>query len=48
MRLYLAFLTIIYFSWDLSKCLILANANKSVDQQLEYRPEGPLVMCKFL
>ncbi|EFN86329.1 TM2 domain-containing protein CG11103 [Harpegnathos saltator] len=48
MRLYLALVIIICFSWDLGECLMLVNANKSVDQQLEYRPEGPLVMCKFL
>ncbi|XP_066581348.1 TM2 domain-containing protein amaretto [Prorops nasuta] len=34
--------------WHFSSCLILTAANKSTESQQEYRPEGPLVMCKFL
>ncbi|XP_014479291.1 PREDICTED: TM2 domain-containing protein CG11103 [Dinoponera quadriceps] len=48
MRLFLVLVAIVCSSWDRGECLMLASANKSVDQQLEYRPEGPLVMCKFL
>lgn len=35
--------------WSTSNSLILTPLNKSYDHyQQEYRPEGPLVMCKFL
>ncbi|XP_018398707.1 PREDICTED: TM2 domain-containing protein CG11103 [Cyphomyrmex costatus] len=46
MRLYFVFITIICLLWDQNKCLVLAN--KSTEPQLEYRPDGPLVMCNFL
>ncbi|EZA62414.1 TM2 domain-containing protein [Ooceraea biroi] len=39
---------IICFTWNRGKCSSHAGANKSADQQLEYKPEGPLVLCKFL
>ncbi|KAL6439194.1 hypothetical protein ACFW04_003848 [Cataglyphis niger] len=48
MRLYLALIaTIVCSLWNKNKCLVHASANRSADQ-LEYRPEGPLVMCSFL
>ncbi|XP_012283536.1 TM2 domain-containing protein CG11103 [Orussus abietinus] len=31
-----------------SECLVLTAANKTTEPQQEYRPEGPLVMCKYL
>jgi len=30
------------------ECAVLTAVNKTSDPQQEYRPEGPLVMCKYL
>lgn len=36
------------YCWITAECMILNAVNKSEDSQQEYRPEGPLVMCKYL
>ncbi|GAB1866478.1 TM2 domain-containing protein CG11103 [Camponotus japonicus] len=47
MRLYLVIVVIIICSlWNRNKGLVHASTNKSNDQ--DYRPEGPLVLCRFL
>lgn len=48
MRLDLTFLVLVCFCWNLIDCLVVTATNKSTEPQQEYRPEGPLVMCKFL
>lgn len=48
MRLDLTFLVLVCFCWNLIECLVVTATNKSTEPQQEYRPEGPLVMCKFL
>ncbi|KAI4490070.1 hypothetical protein M0804_004252 [Polistes exclamans] len=48
MRLDLTFLILIGFYWNLIECLVVTATNKSTEPQLEYKPLGPLVLCKFL
>ncbi|XP_076758526.1 TM2 domain-containing protein 2 amaretto [Xylocopa sonorina] len=48
MRLRYLVLLLFYLSWDLEVCSGIALINNTTDFQQEYRPEGPLVMCKFL
>ncbi|KAG7190641.1 hypothetical protein KM043_006723 [Ampulex compressa] len=44
----LSALYMILLLWNVGDCLLVNLVNKSTDVQQEYRPEGPLVMCKFL
>lgn len=39
---------VVCFLCQLSECIAVSVANKTIDVQQEYRPEGPLVLCKFL
>ena len=48
MWLTLVFTISIYLLSNFAQCLILQAANKTVEPQQEYRPDGPLVLCKFL
>ncbi|XP_060825710.1 TM2 domain-containing protein CG11103 [Bombus pascuorum] len=48
MRLRYSVLFLLCLLWDLRICSGTMSANNTTDFQQEYRPEGPLVMCKFL
>ncbi|XP_076629964.1 TM2 domain-containing protein 2 amaretto [Colletes latitarsis] len=48
MRLRYSVSVLICFLWDLQISSGIAPTNKTTDFQQEYRPEGPLVLCKFL
>ncbi|XP_076241317.1 TM2 domain-containing protein 2 amaretto [Calliopsis andreniformis] len=48
MRLRYLILVFVYFLGNLRICLSSTPLNKTSEFQQEYRPEGPLVLCKFL
>lgn len=48
MRLVFVLTVCAYFSTKFAESLILSATNKTPEIQQEYRPEGPLVLCKFL
>ncbi|KAF7405000.1 TM2 domain-containing protein CG11103 [Vespula maculifrons] len=48
MRLNLTFFVLVGFYWNLIECLVVTAANKSTESQQDYKPEGPLILCKFL
>lgn len=49
MKFFLLFGTInLLVAAVLGDCFVLNTANKSLDPQPDYRPEGPLVLCKLL
>ncbi|XP_046143216.1 TM2 domain-containing protein 2 amaretto [Osmia lignaria lignaria] len=48
MKLGYSILILVYLSRDLQICSGIALINKTTDFQQEYRPNGPLVLCKFL
>ncbi|XP_003696155.1 TM2 domain-containing protein CG11103 [Apis florea] len=48
MRLQYAVLFLLYLLRNSQICSTIMVINNTTDSQQEYRPEGPLVMCKFL
>ncbi|KOC59469.1 TM2 domain-containing protein [Habropoda laboriosa] len=48
MRLRYSVLLLVCLSWDFRICTGITVINNTTDFQQEYRPEGPLVLCKFL
>ncbi|KAI4495396.1 hypothetical protein M0802_008786 [Mischocyttarus mexicanus] len=49
MRLERTFFILIGFYCNLIECLIVTTTNRTAaEPQQEYKPEGPLILCKFL